>query len=172
MSITFWIQKQNGKGYFSNGVIYSRIHIFIEVKEKGLLFFLTQVTVSECRICAYSSSIKKADYSNNKMQNIQKVRKGDSWMKIKDFALSMLLNGFLGYLWVLFITQIIQIANSLNNTFFVGGLIIIIGSGLFWEIVKRVAPYNEYKFTHPVKITGFISFTIVVVTHLFVVNLI
>ncbi|MFD1779080.1 hypothetical protein ACFSFW_10415 [Fredinandcohnia salidurans] len=66
-------------------------------------------------------------------------------MQIKDFSLSIILNAFLGYLWVLFINHIIEIANSMNNTLIIGGLIIIIGSGLFWEIVKRVAPYNEYK---------------------------
>ncbi|MEK3988468.1 hypothetical protein [Robertmurraya sp. FSL R5-0851] len=93
-------------------------------------------------------------------------------MKTKEFALSIILNAFLGYLWILFIDHIVRVANSMENTFIVGGLIILIGTTLFWEIVKRVTPFNEYKFTHPVKLAGFISFGVVVVVNLFVLNLI
>lgn len=93
-------------------------------------------------------------------------------MKSKELALSIILNAFLGYLWILFIDHIVNVANSMENTFIVGGLIILIGTALFWEIVNRVTPFNKYKITHPVKLAGFISFTLVVVVDLFVLNLI
>ncbi|MEH7445072.1 hypothetical protein V7201_22460 [Bacillus sp. JJ1122] len=92
-------------------------------------------------------------------------------MKNKDLVMSVLLNAFLGYLWILFIDHIVVVANSLDN-FFVGGLIIIGGTTLFWEIVKRVTPLNEYQNRHFVKIAGFVSFGIVVAVNLFVFNLI
>ncbi|MFH5836729.1 hypothetical protein ACHAL6_11715 [Proteiniclasticum sp. C24MP] len=93
-------------------------------------------------------------------------------MKTKEVALSIILNAFLGYLWLLFIDHIVRVANSMENTFIVGGLIILIGTALFWEIVNRVTPFNKYKITHPVKLAGFISFGLVVVVDLFVLNLI
>ena len=93
-------------------------------------------------------------------------------MKTKELALSIILNAFLGYLWILFIDHIVRVANSMENTFIVGGLIILIGTALFWEIVNRVTPFNKYKITHPVKLAGFISFGLVVVVDSFVLNLI
>lgn len=93
-------------------------------------------------------------------------------MKTKDFALAIILNAFLGYLWILFINHIVRIANSMENTFIVGGLIILMGTTLFFEIVRRVTPFNEYKFTHPVKLAGVVSFVAVVVVDLLLLNLI
>jgi hypothetical protein len=82
-------------------------------------------------------------------------------MKKKDYLISIILNAFLGYLWVIFNNHIIKVANSMDNVFVVGGIIIVIGTLLFWEIVRRIAPFNEYKNTHPIKIVGFASFVIV-----------
>jgi hypothetical protein len=93
-------------------------------------------------------------------------------LKSKELALSIILNAFLGYLWILFIDHIVNVANSMGNTFIVGGLIILIGTALFWEIVNRVTPFNEYKITHPVKLAGVISFGLVVFVNFFVLNLI
>lgn len=93
-------------------------------------------------------------------------------MKIRELSSSIVLNAFLGYLWILFIDHIVGLANSMDNVFIVGGLIIVIGSTLFWEIAKRATPFKEYKNSHPVKITGFISFGVVVIVHFFVVGLI
>lgn len=93
-------------------------------------------------------------------------------MKVKDFALSIILNAFLGYLWLLFITHITNVANSMNNPLIVGGTITIIGCLLFYEVFNRVSPFNKHKFTHPVKLSGMISFAVVVGIHLFVVSLI
>lgn len=92
-------------------------------------------------------------------------------MKKKDLVMSVLLNAFLGYLWILFIDHIIVVANSLDN-FVLGVMVVIGGTTLFWEIVKRVTPLNEYQNRHPVKIAGFLSFGTVVAVNLFVFNLI
>lgn len=93
-------------------------------------------------------------------------------MKSKELALSIILNAFLGYLWIVFIDHIASVANSMENTFIVGGLLILIGTALFWEIVNRVTPFNEYKITHPVKLAGVIAFGLVVFVNFFVLNLI
>lgn len=93
-------------------------------------------------------------------------------MKAKEIVLSIVLHLFIGYLWILFVDHVVSIANSVNNTFIVGGLIILIGFTLFWEVVRRIAPFNEYKVTHPVKLIGYASFIAVIVVHLYVVNLI
>ncbi|PKR77314.1 hypothetical protein CEY16_11305 [Halalkalibacillus sediminis] len=89
-------------------------------------------------------------------------------MKNKDFVLSITLYAFLGYLWLLFIDHIGEIANTMDNVLIFGGIIILLGTVLFGEIVRRVTPFNEYKNSHPVKIAGFVSFGLVVVASLFV----
>ena len=93
-------------------------------------------------------------------------------MNMKDYALSIMLNLFLGYLWIIFTDHIVSIANSMNNSFVVGGLIILAGTFLFWEIAGRIRPFHDYKITHPVKLAGFASFAAVIAVHLFVVNLV
>lgn len=60
----------------------------------------------------------------------------------------------------------------MNNTFVIGGLIILAGTLLFWELVKRITPFDKYKFTHPIKLTGFISIIAVVLVHFFIIDLI
>lgn len=79
-------------------------------------------------------------------------------MKVKEYALSIILNAFLGYLYVVFIFHIVDIANNMNNVFVFGGIIIILGTSLFFEIVRRVSPFNEYNKTHPINIVGSTSF--------------
>ena len=93
-------------------------------------------------------------------------------MKVKEYGLSIVLNAFLGYLWILFINHIVNFANSMNNSFVVGGLIVVLGTVLFFEIVHRVTPFNQYKLTHPIKITGIVSFVSVAAIHLLGFNLV
>lgn len=93
-------------------------------------------------------------------------------MKAKELTLSIVLHLFIGYLWILFADHIINIANSMDNTFIVGGLILLLGTFLFWEIVSRITPFNQYKLTHPVKLVGYISIVAVIFVHFYVVNLI
>ncbi|WP_027963978.1 hypothetical protein [Halalkalibacillus halophilus] len=93
-------------------------------------------------------------------------------MKLKNIAFSIVLHLFLGYLWLIFIYHVVGIANSLDQTFLIGGPLILIGTLLFFEIVRRVYPSNEYQPNHPVKLTGYVSFLLVMVIHVFIVNLI
>ncbi|WNF38331.1 hypothetical protein RJD24_07870 [Bacillaceae bacterium IKA-2] len=86
-------------------------------------------------------------------------------MKVKDYGLSIILNAFLAYLWILFINHIVNLVNSMNNSFIVGALLIGVGSALFFEIVGRVTPFSQYKFPHPLKLTGVASFVLVVAVH-------
>lgn len=90
---------------------------------------------------------------------------GGRGMKVQEFVWSIVLYGFLGYLWTLFSDHIVSIANSMDNVLVVGGIILLAGTLLFWEIVKRIAPFNEYKNTHPIKLVGLASFIVVVVVN-------
>lgn len=92
-------------------------------------------------------------------------------LKSKEFALSIILYAFLGYLWCIFINHIVAFANSLDHTLLIGGPIIVIGTLLFIEIFHRIAPFNEYKTSHPVKIAGIISYGLVVIVYLSVQNI-
>lgn len=86
-------------------------------------------------------------------------------MKAKEHGISIVLNLFLGYLWIIFVNHMFVIANSFHNTLLIGGLFILLGTFLFWEIVNRITPFNTYKFNHPVRITGFASFFLAVVIY-------
>jgi phage-related holin len=83
---------------------------------------------------------------------------GEKKMKVKEYALSIILNAFLGYVFVLFIFHIIEVSNSMDHVLVVGGMIIILGCTLFFEVMRRVSPFNEYKKTHPLNIVGSTSF--------------
>ena len=86
-------------------------------------------------------------------------------MKAKEHGISIVINLFLGYLWIIFVNHMVVIANSFHNTLLIGGLFILLGTFLFWEIVNRITPFNTYKFNHPVRITGFASFFLAVVIY-------
>lgn len=86
-------------------------------------------------------------------------------MKAKEHGISIVLNLFLGYLWIIFVNHMVVIANSFHNTLLIGGLFILLGTFLFWEIVNRITPFNTYKSNHPVRITGFASFFLAVVIY-------
>ncbi|MDV2582367.1 hypothetical protein [Alkalibacillus haloalkaliphilus] len=83
-------------------------------------------------------------------------------MKIKEYALAILLYAFLGYLLTIFISHLVNFANTINNTLLVGGVVIFVGVILFGEITRRIAPFNQYKFSHPLKITCVASFILTV----------
>ncbi|KYG26098.1 hypothetical protein AZF04_13520 [Alkalihalobacillus trypoxylicola] len=93
-------------------------------------------------------------------------------MTVKEYSLSIVLNAFLAYLWILFITHTVNMVNSMNNSFFVGIILIGIGTVLFFEIFHRVTPFNTYKFSHPLRITGVASFILVVAVHFLAFNLV
>ena len=91
-------------------------------------------------------------------------------MKIKLLVSTIVINLFLGYLWILFIKHVVDVLNKMNNIFIVGGIIIVTGTVLMGIIVKRVT--NDFQVTHLIKWTGIISFFLVVFIHVFVVNLV
>ncbi|PLR76407.1 hypothetical protein CU633_15690 [Bacillus sp. V3-13] len=88
-------------------------------------------------------------------------------MKVKDICLSIILHGFLGYLFVVFMNHLTKLANAMNN-FFTGGSLMLAGVMLFGAISDRVAPYHEYKFSHPLKLAGSVSFVLVVIITLLI----
>lgn len=92
-------------------------------------------------------------------------------VKPKELIWSIILNAFLGYLWILFMNNVLTLTQESEN-FLVKGLIFILGTYLFAEIVIRNSPYRKYKTTHPVKIVGFASFLSVVIVDLFLYNVV
>ncbi|MCM3213016.1 hypothetical protein WKH57_24625 [Niallia taxi] len=49
-------------------------------------------------------------------------------MKAKEHGISIVLNLFLGYLWIIFVNHMVVIANSFHNTLLIGGLFILLGT--------------------------------------------
>ncbi|BFH11955.1 hypothetical protein WJ0W_000203 [Paenibacillus melissococcoides] len=92
-------------------------------------------------------------------------------MTIKEVVQSIVIHGFLGYLWVLFITHVVNVANSMEYMI-AGSLLILAGALLFWWIVNRITPFHSYKFTHPAKIAGIISFVLVTLLQVFGFNMV
>lgn len=84
-------------------------------------------------------------------------------MKMKEVALSVIIYAFLGYLWVLFSERMVSIANATGNML-IGGLLLSVGTLLFFAIVNRIAPFHNYKLTHPTRLVGAASFLIVVLS--------
>jgi hypothetical protein len=93
-------------------------------------------------------------------------------MKFREYSLTIVLNAFLAYLWIIFINHIVNLVNSMNNSFIAGAIIIGIGTLLFFEIVHRVTPFKQFKLTHPIRITGVSSFALVLIIHFFGFNLV
>ncbi|CAM3605253.1 hypothetical protein PALU110988_30225 [Paenibacillus lupini] len=89
-------------------------------------------------------------------------------MKYKQVLLSVILNAFLGYLWLLFILYVIE---SLDSAI-IKAIIIILGTTLFGEIVGRIAPFHQYKFTHPLKLVSFSSCLVVVIIGVFMFDIV
>lgn len=92
-------------------------------------------------------------------------------VKVSEWLYSIILGAFLGYLWLIFIGTIIDLANSIDNIF-IGGLIILLGTGMFYEISDKVIPKNEKKKLAPIKILGYTSFASIVLIHFLIVDLI
>lgn len=84
-------------------------------------------------------------------------------MKMKEGIFSVIIYAFLGYLWVIFMERMVSIANAMGNML-IGGLLLFIGTLLFSAIVNRIAPFHNYKLTHPTRLVGVASFLIVVLS--------
>ncbi|MGG3799654.1 hypothetical protein [Metabacillus fastidiosus] len=91
-------------------------------------------------------------------------------MKYKDILLSIVLNIFWGYVWIFLIYHILGLTELKGNTLIIGVTLIIVGTILFGEIIRRINPLFEYKINHPVKIVGFLSFGIVVTCNLYLIT--
>ncbi|MNS31367.1 hypothetical protein D3C72_634210 [compost metagenome] len=81
-------------------------------------------------------------------------------MKAKDLFWSIVLNGLLGYLWFLFFRDISDLTRMWDH-FLAKVVVFIIGTFLFGEIVNRVSPLHEYKWTHPIRIIGTASYLMI-----------
>ncbi|MBT2259806.1 hypothetical protein [Priestia megaterium] len=91
-------------------------------------------------------------------------------MKFKDCLLSIMLNVFLGYLWIFLIHIIFDLVKFKEHAAFLGVTLTILGTLLFGEVIRRTNPFIKYKVNHPVKVAGFIAFGLVVVFNLYCIN--
>jgi hypothetical protein len=86
-------------------------------------------------------------------------------MKIKGFIWNMILGGFLGFLWIIFSERVVDIANSFQSPWLLGGLIIVIGTLLFGEVYRRAVNHQgpgHLRFKH---LPASLSFGLVVVIY-------
>jgi xanthine/uracil permease len=93
------------------------------------------------------------------------LKGGRGWMKIKGFIWNMILGGFLGFLWIIFSERVVDIANSFQSPWLLGGLIIVIGTLLFGEVYRRAVNHQgsgHLRFKH---LPASLSFGLVVVIY-------
>lgn len=62
-------------------------------------------------------------------------------MKLKVLLHTLLLYGFLGLLWVIYMKQVIIFLNRLNQGLFIKGLFLFISIIFFWDLERRIYPY-------------------------------
>ncbi len=103
---------------------------------------------------------------------VKLYKKDGDTLKVKEYGLTIVLNAFLAYLWILFINNSVNFVNSMNNSFILGAILIGLGTLLFFEIVHRVTPFKQYKLPHPIRITGIASFALVVAIHFLAFNIV
>ncbi|EFV74016.1 hypothetical protein AADC60_04095 [Cytobacillus pseudoceanisediminis] len=88
----------------------------------------------------------------------------------KDLFISILLNIILGYIWILFFFLVLGLSKFKDNPYIFGGILILFGTILFSEVIRRINPLTRYKFCHPVKVVGFLSFGLVVMANLLLIG--
>ncbi|KKB72421.1 MULTISPECIES: hypothetical protein [Bacillus] len=89
-------------------------------------------------------------------------------MKFFSAAYWCLMYGFLAYLWLLFISEIIERTQSFNSSFLTGA-VILTGTVLFWTLAHHITASAENK--HANRIAGSASFCLVILIHFYVIPL-
>lgn len=89
-------------------------------------------------------------------------------MKFFSAAYWCLMYGFLAYLWLLFISEIIERTQSFKSSFLTGA-VILTGTVLFLTLVHRVTASAEKKNVN--RIAGSASFCLVILIHFYIIPL-
>ncbi|MBS4198496.1 hypothetical protein KHA93_02395 [Bacillus sp. FJAT-49732] len=74
---------------------------------------------------------------------------------------SAILNGLLGFVWIIFISKLLDLFNHSGKSIWMG-LFIGIATLLFLDITTRVFESFDKDKRHPVRIAGYVSFGVVV----------
>ncbi|HEY4554721.1 MAG TPA: hypothetical protein VIG80_16115 [Bacillaceae bacterium] len=82
-------------------------------------------------------------------------------MKILKMIYSVVLHGFLGYVWIVFINSMLDMFHSGGKSV-LSGLLVGAGTLLFLDVTSRVFDSFEKDKKHPVRIAGYVSFGLVV----------
>ncbi|GEN47191.1 hypothetical protein AHA02nite_29670 [Alkalibacillus haloalkaliphilus] len=86
-------------------------------------------------------------------------------MRAKFYIMTIIIHIFLGYLWVLFSSHIINVTNSSNSPFFIGVILILLGTVIFGVIFNRITPFDKLESTNPVNIIRIITFLSVIIVY-------
>lgn len=90
---------------------------------------------------------------------------------MKHYFSAVVLYSFLGYVWIIFIDHILGVVKGIDN-FFIEVMLISVFITIFFEMANRIAPYHQYKRLHPLKITGYTSFVLIILIHFYGIPLI
>ncbi|MBW8349614.1 hypothetical protein K0H71_09175 [Bacillus sp. IITD106] len=90
-------------------------------------------------------------------------------MKILLMIYSFILNGLLGFIWIVFISKLLDVFNASGKSFWMG-LFIVIATLLFLDITTRVFESFDKDKKHPVRIAGYVSFGIVVLVSIVIIK--
>ncbi|MCJ8005878.1 hypothetical protein ACFFF5_05925 [Lederbergia wuyishanensis] len=90
-------------------------------------------------------------------------------MKWLIMVYSVILNGLLGFVWIIFISKLLDLFNSSGKSIWMG-LFIGVATLLFLDITTRVFESFDKDKRHPVRIAGYVSFGIVVLVSIFIIK--
>lgn len=82
---------------------------------------------------------------------------------------SAILHGFLGYVWIVFISKLLSLFNAAGKSVLAG---ILIGAAtlLFLDLTTRVFESFDKDKKHPTRIAGYITFGLVVLIQLLILK--
>ncbi|MBS4193524.1 hypothetical protein [Lederbergia citri] len=90
-------------------------------------------------------------------------------MKILLMTYSVILNGLLGFVWIIFISKLLEVFNASGKSFWMG-FFITIATLLFLDITTRVFESFDKDKRHPVRVAGYVSFGIVVLVSIVIIK--
>ncbi|MCR2821101.1 hypothetical protein [Lederbergia panacisoli] len=90
-------------------------------------------------------------------------------MKILLMMYSVILNGLLGFVWIIFVSKLLNLFNAFGKSVWMG-IFIGIATLLFLDITTRVFESFDKDKKHPVRIAGYVSFGIVVIVSIVVMK--
>ncbi|MBS4177541.1 hypothetical protein [Lederbergia citrea] len=82
-------------------------------------------------------------------------------MKVLTIIYSAILHGFLGYIWIIFISKLLDLFQLAGKSVW-AGVLIGVGTLLFLDMTSRVFESFGKDKKHPARVAGYISFGVIV----------